>query len=128
MKQTVKVAPGISAHFYDTETEGEEPSTTEYFGRIQNIVQLHFTSCTVTLLKGLWYDSKSIRRSAPNMIIDECGFPRVRTRTYLPSHLVCHEPFVYPHECDQVFFVEDQINPGWSLVKKVDPRSKPVVY
>ena len=62
------------------------------------------------------------------MIIDECGFPRVRTRTYLPSHLVCHEPFVYPHECDQVFFVEDQINPGWSLVKKVDPRSKPVVY
>jgi hypothetical protein len=62
------------------------------------------------------------------MIIDECGFPRVKTRTYLPSHLACHEPFVYPHECDQVFFVEDRMNPRWSLVKKVDPRSKPVVY
>jgi hypothetical protein len=38
------------------------------------------------------------------------------------SHLYTHT------NVTRCFFVEDQINPGWSLVKKVDPRSEPVVY
>ena len=108
--------------------EEGQPSTIEYFGRVQAIIQLHFTSFEVTLLKGKWYGSKSPFRIRPNLLLDECGFLRVRTSTHLPSHLATHEPFAMPEDCDQVFFIEDRLNRGSSLVIKHDPRSNPVVY
>ena len=95
---------GISAHFHDITSNGEEGTSTQYFGRIENIVQIHFTSFQVTLLKGKWFDSNSTRRASPNLVQDECGFLRVKTRTTLPSHLPTHEPFMYPEDCEQVFF------------------------
>jgi hypothetical protein len=119
---------GISAHFHDDTSNGEEGTSTQYFGRIENIVQIHFTSFQVTLLKGKWFDSNSTRRASPNLVQDECGFLRVKTRTTLPSHLPTHEPFMYPEDCEQVFFVADRINKGWSLIKVMEPRSTPVVY
>jgi len=27
-----------------------------------------------------------------------------------------HEPFIFPNQVDQVFYLEDELNPGWSVV------------
>lgn len=42
--------------------------------------------------------------------------------------LVEDEPFVFPKDVDQVFYVDDNINVGWKLVVKVNPRSNLVIY
>jgi hypothetical protein len=88
---------------------------------------LHFTSFEVPLIKGKWYDSKSPFRTRPNLVLDECGFQRVRTIP-LPSHLPVHEPFVRAEDCDRIFFIEDRLNKDWSIIVKYEPRSVPVVY
>ncbi|KAM0822907.1 hypothetical protein ACQ4PT_071215 [Festuca glaucescens] len=36
-----------------------------------------------------------------------------------------HEPFIFPDQADQVFYVEDEHNPGWSVVMK-QPRPRDV--
>lgn len=32
-----------------------------------------------------------------------------------------HEPFILPNQADQVFYVDDPMNPGWSVVRKMKP-------
>jgi hypothetical protein len=61
---------GISCFYHDMDEEGQ-PNTVEYFGRVQSIIQLYFTSFKVTLLKGKWYDSKSPFKTRPNLLLDD---------------------------------------------------------
>jgi hypothetical protein len=117
---------GISVFFYD-EGEDGQPCTVEYFGQVENIVELHFTSFEVKLIKRKWYVSKSLFKTRPNLLLDECGFLRVKTSP-LPSHLPTHEPFVRPEDCDCVFFINDRLNKGWNIIVKYEPRAVPVVY
>src|SRR3990170_2138239 len=30
-----------------------------------------------------------------------------------------HEPFIFTNQANQVFYVEDELNPGWSVVMKL---------
>lgn len=118
---------GIACSFHDVDASGE-PCTVEYYGKIQNIVEVNFTSFTAILLKGDWYDSKATNRGNPRVLVDECKFTRVRTSKFMPSNLIVHEPFVFPLDVDQVFFIEDRLNTGWHLVVKYDARTKKVLY
>jgi hypothetical protein len=38
------------------------------------------------------------------------------------------QPFAFPKDLDQVFFVDDPIHAGWKLAVKVNPRAKRVCY
>ena len=35
------------------------------------------------------------------------------------------EPFIFPNQANQVFYVEDELNPGWSVVMKL-PKPRDV--
>ena len=84
-----------------------------YYGRIIDIIQLNYSGqYSVDLFKCEWVDvsSKGIRK-------DKYGYTLVNF-----SHLmhkgdkIDHEPFIFPNLADQVFYVEDELNPGWSVV------------
>ena len=52
----------------------------------------------------------------------------MKTTVVLSDEKPEDEPFVFPKDVTQVFFVDDPIYIGWKLVVKVDPRSNLVVY
>ena len=83
-----------------------------YYGRIIDIIQLNYSrQFSVDLFKCEWVDvsSKGIKK-------DKYGYTLVNF-----SHLmhkgdkIDHEPF-FPNQADQVFYVEDELNPGWTVV------------
>jgi hypothetical protein len=102
----------------------------EYYGKIESIVQIRFTSFEVTLLKGMWFNSEPKHdRALASLVLDECGFNRIKvTNNMMKSTTVSDEPFVYPGDVEQVFFVEDKLHKGWELVVPYDRRTKYVYY
>lgn len=54
--------------------------------------------------------------------MDECGFNKVFARGFMNSHLMRDDLFVYPHECNQVFLVKDQLQSHWKIVGDIEVR------
>lgn len=90
-----------------------------YYGRVIDIIELNYVNFSITLFKCEWVDvvsGKGIKK-------DKYGYTLVNF-----SHLIHtgdkleHEPFIFANQADQVFYVEDQTNPGWSVVMKMKPR------
>lgn len=90
-----------------------------YYGRVIEIIELNYVKFSVLLFKCEWVDvltGKGIKK-------DKYGYTLVNF-----SHLIHtgekieHEPFIFANQADQVFYIEDQINPGWSVVMKMKPR------
>ena len=84
-----------------------------YYGRIIDIIQLNYSGqFSVDLFKCEWVDisEKGIKK-------DKYGYTLVNF-----SHLmhkgdkIEHEAFILPNQADQVFYLEDELNPGWSVV------------
>jgi len=117
----------IACSFHDF-NGNREPCTVEHYGKILNIVEVKFTSFTIILLKGDWYDSKPTPHRNPRILVDECKFTHVHTGNFMPCNLLTYEPFVYPLDVDQAFFIEDSLNRGWHIVVKYEARSKKVLY
>jgi hypothetical protein len=38
------------------------------------------------------------------------------------SDKIAHEPFIFLNQADQVFYIDDNLNPGWSVVLKMKTR------
>jgi hypothetical protein len=91
-----------------------------YYGRIIDIIELNYSgNFSVVLFKCEWVDVLSGR----GIQKDKYGYTLVNF-----SHLIHtkekigHEPFILPNQAVQVFYVEDKLNPGWSVVIKMKPR------
>jgi hypothetical protein len=91
-----------------------------YYGRIIDIIELNYSgNFCVVLFKCEWVDVLS-RRGIKR---DKYGYTLVNF-----SHLIHtgekigHEPFIFPNQADQVFYIDDKLNPGWSVVMKMKPR------
>jgi hypothetical protein len=94
-----------------------------YYGRIIDIVELNYSGqFSVVLFKCEWVDVFS----EEGIQKDKYGYTLVNF-----SHLIHkgdkieHEPFIFPNQADQVFYVEDEHNPGWSIVMK-QPKPRDV--
>lgn len=91
-----------------------------YYGRIIDIIELNYSgSFSLVLFKCEWVDVLSGR----GIKKDKYGYTLVNF-----SHLIhtgekiAHEPFIFPNQADQVFYIDDKLNPGWSIVMKMKPR------
>jgi hypothetical protein len=115
---------GIAASFL------QQGRKIEYYDKIESIVQVHFSSFNVILLKGMWFNSEPKYRGALDPIVaDECGFVRLKTsNNVMESKKVTDEPFIYPCDIEQVFFVDDRLHGGWHLVIPYEPRTKRIFY
>lgn len=91
-----------------------------YYGRVIDIIELNYSGqFSVVLFKCEWVDvvsGKGVKK-------DKYGYSLVNF-----SHLIHtgekveHEPFIFPNQADQVYYVDDPMNPGWSVVRKNKPR------
>ena len=115
---------GIST-MYNMNGEG-----VEFFGYIESIVRMNFDNVAETVLsKGRFWDSV-IRQHGPNrtVMVDDYGLMRVKIDQVLSNYKASNKPFINPKDINQVFYIDDCMNPGWKLVVNVNPRRNLVVY
>ena len=94
----------------------------EYFGYVDSIVPLNFDNFQTVLFECKFWKSV-IRQHMPNatVLVDECGLTCIRTSTILRWLRWNNEPFIFPKDISQVFYIDDQINQRWKLVIRVEP-------
>jgi hypothetical protein len=99
------------------------PEKQEYIGQIDQIMTLNYDSIRLVLIKAKWYKNNVTPwRDSTTLVQDECGMQRVLVKEFMPDHLVRHEPFVFPEQCNQVFLVPDRLHEDWKLVVDTEVR------
>ena len=91
-----------------------------YYGRILDIIEIdYYGRFSVVLFKCEWVDvtrGKGVKK-------DKFGLSLVNFSHQIHrGDRIEHEPFVFANQVDQVFYLEDRTNPGWSVVLKMKPR------
>jgi hypothetical protein len=91
-----------------------------YYGRIIDIIELNYSeNFSMVLFKYEWVDvvsGKGIKK-------DKYGYTLVNfSHKIHTGDKIAHEPFIFPNQADQVFNIDDNLNPRWSVVLKMKPR------
>lgn len=91
-----------------------------YYGRLKEIIELDYMGrFNVVLFKCDWVDvtlGRGIKK-------DEWGFTLVNFSNLIHTgEKLEHEPFIFASQANQVFYVNDHLNPGWSIAIGVKPR------
>ena len=100
----------------------------EYVGYVESIVRLNFDSFETVLLKARWFDSVHGTGRNATLVEDECGHLRVKQVNFASDTSPLDEPFAFPKDVEQLFFVKDKIHKGWLLAVKVNARTMRVAY
>lgn len=105
--------------YFDVGSEEKQ----EFIGQIDQIMKLNYDTVKPVLIKAKWYKNNgSAHRASTKLVDDECGIQHVLTNEFMKDHLVRHEPFVWPCDCNQVFLVPDRLHPHWQLVVDTEVR------
>jgi hypothetical protein len=96
-----------------------------YYGRIVDIIEIdiieidYYRRFSVVLFRCEWVDvtrGKGVKK-------DKFGLSLVNFSHQIhKGDRIEYEPFVFTNQVDQVFYIEDPTNPGWSVVLKMKPR------
>lgn len=100
--------------------ENEVDANLEYIGQILEIVELNYgRHCTVILVCD-WVKANYRGRNA---IVkkDEWGFTVANFSSMVPYG---YESFAFPIHCDQVFFSDEEDEPGWKVVLRTEVRGR----
>jgi hypothetical protein len=91
-----------------------------YYGRILDIIELdYYGNFSVVLFKCEWVDVTK----GKGVKTDKFGCTLVNFSNKIHTgEKIEHEPSVFANQVDQVFYIEDHLNPGWSIVRKMKPR------
>jgi hypothetical protein len=92
----------------------------EYIGQIMEIVELNYgRHCTVVLVCE-WVKANYRGRNA-TVKKDEWGFTMANFNALVPYG---YESFAFPYHCEQVFFSDDEDEPGWRVVLRTEVRGR----
>jgi len=95
-----------SMHFSSSKDKNPIMASTPYYGVIEEIWELDYTTFTVPIFKCKWIDINNGVR------IDELGY----TLVDLSKAAYRDEPFIMASQAKQVFYVTDPSNKRWSVV------------
>ena len=105
----------VSSH---QDANGEDADL-PYYGKLLDIIELNYYGKFVTLFKCMWADTTSNR----GLRKDAWGFNVVNfNRLIHTGEREEHEPFIYASQAQMVYYVEDHVNPNWSVVVHLKPR------
>jgi hypothetical protein len=94
----------------------------EYIGQILEIVELNYgRHCTVILVCD-WVKANYRWRNA-TVKKDEWGFTLANFNAMVEYG---YESFAFPIHCDQVFFADEEDQPGWKVVLRTEVRGRRV--
>jgi hypothetical protein len=82
-------------------------------------------STPVVLFQCDWVRNASNNHGNPTYKQDDARFLMANFRHMLPEDI---EPFVFPSQVQQVFYVDDRHTPWWKVVLHVEPRSRRVFF
>lgn len=92
----------------------------EYIGQILEIVELNYGRHCTVLLVCEWVKANYRGRSA-TVRKDEWGFTLANFNNMVPFG---YESFSFPVHCDQVFFSDEEDEPGWKVVLRTEVRGR----
>ena len=102
-----------------------EETENRYYGYLEDIIECDFNSFKIVLFEVKWYRLRMHERDPERTVIEHAnGFTMVNTRAFEPGT----EPYVFPSQCEQVFYSEVPGKVGWSYVVRYDPQGRPVRY
>ena len=92
----------------------------EYIGQILEIVELNYGRHCIVLLVCEWVKANYRGRNA-TVKKDEWGFTMANFNALVPHG---YESFAFPIHCEQVFFSDDEDEPGWKVVLRTEVRGR----
>ncbi|XP_028799277.1 uncharacterized protein LOC114754652 [Neltuma alba] len=88
----------------------------EYYGVLEHIYELSYIeNKKLYLFKCHWWD---VANYGEGYKVDKYGFTSINTQCSLQTN----EPFILASQAEQVFYVDDIVDPGWIVVVKTNPR------
>nr|CAD1844144.1 unnamed protein product [Ananas comosus var. bracteatus] len=95
---------------------GAETEKQDYYGVLTEVIELQYVGGhRVVLFRCNWYDVYDREKGIKT---DEYGIVSVNRQRLLKTN----EPFVLANQASQVFYATDNINKGWHVVQKTQPR------
>ena len=91
-----------------------------YYGVIKEMIELnHFEHFRIVLFKFDWFDTKQGR----GVKKDALGFKLVNFSKLIHTGTnLLDEPFVFASQVQQVFSIQDSLQPNWQIVVRTKPR------
>jgi hypothetical protein len=96
-----------------------EETENRCYGHLEDIIECDFHSFKIVLFEVKWYKLWMHERDPERIVIEhDNGFTMVTTRAFEPGT----EPYVFPSQCEQVFYSQVPGKADWSYVVRYDPR------
>jgi hypothetical protein len=121
---------GITAVFQVTNVSSRSDrrpreSENRYYGFLNDIIECDFNSFKLVLFDVKWYRLQMHEHDEERTIIQHAnGFPMIKTTVFEKEN----DRYVFPSQCEQVFYSKVPGKRDWSFVVRYDPRGRPVKY
>ena len=112
---------GVASVFQES-AENAQESFVNYVGVLKDVLELDYgaLSSKIILLRCDWVKRQD-NRGNPTYTKDESGFLVVNFQHTLPR---LSEPFIFPSQGTQVFFLDVPGRPGWKVVLRKEARAR----
>jgi hypothetical protein len=121
---------GITAVFQVTNVSSRSDrhpreSENRYYGYLDDILECDFNSFKLVLFDVKWYRLRMHERDEERTVIQHAnGFSMIKTMVFERGH----DHYVFPSQCEHVFYSKVPGERDWSFVVRYDPRGRPVKY
>jgi hypothetical protein len=121
---------GITAVFQVTNVSSRSDrrpreSENRYYGFLNDIIECDFNSFKLVLFDVKWYRLRMHEHDEERTVIQHAnGFPMIKTMVFEKEN----DRYVFPSQCEQVFYSKVPGKRDWSFVVRYDPRGRPVKY
>jgi hypothetical protein len=121
---------GITAVFQVTNVSSmsdrhPRESKNRYYGFLNDIIECDFNFFKLVLFDVKWYRLRMHEHDEERTIIQNAnGFPMIKTTVFEKTN----DRYVFPSQCEQVFYSKVPGKRDWSFVVRYDPRGRPVKY
>jgi hypothetical protein len=96
-----------------------------YYGFLNDIIECDFNSFKLVLFDVKWYRLRMHEHDEERTVIQHAnGFSMIKTTVFEKTN----DRYVFPSQCEQVFYSKVPGKRDWSFVVRYDPRGRPVKY
>jgi hypothetical protein len=121
---------GITAVFQVTNVSSRSDrhpreSENRYYGYLNDILECDFNSFKLVMFDVKWYRLRMHERDEERTVIQHANWiSMIKTMVFERGH----DRYVFPSQCEQVFYSNVPGERDWSFVVRYDPRGRPVKY